>query len=51
VKGLNKAGVKARIKVMKEKLAVAIAAGDRKQIKFYHSQIHRQKRQIHKATV
>jgi len=51
VQGLNKAGVKARIKTMKEKLAVAITAGDRKQIKFYHSQIHRQKRQIHKATV
>ena len=36
---------------MKEKLAAAIAADDRKQIKFCHRQIHRQKRQIHKATV
>jgi hypothetical protein len=51
VVGLNKAGVKERIKTLKGKLASAIAAGDRKQIKFYHRQIHRQKRQIHKATV
>ena len=51
VVGLNKAGVKVRIKTMKEKLVVAITAGDRKQIKFYHRQIHKQKRQIHKATV
>jgi DNA-binding IclR family transcriptional regulator len=51
VKGLNKAGVKARIRTMKEKLAAAIAAGDRKQVKFLHRQIHKQKRQIHKAMV
>ena len=51
VKGLNKAGVKARIRTLKEKLDAAIAAGDRKQVKFYHRQIHKQKRQIHKATV
>jgi DNA-binding IclR family transcriptional regulator len=51
VQGLNKAGVKLRIKTMKEKLAAAIAAGDRKQIKFYHRQVHKQKRNIHKATV
>jgi DNA-binding IclR family transcriptional regulator len=51
VKGLNKAGVKARIRTLKEKLDAAITAGDRKQIKFYHRQIHKQKRQIHKATV
>ena len=51
VKGLNKAGVKARIKMLREKLTAAIAAGDRKQVKFYHRQIHKQKRQIHKATV
>jgi DNA-binding IclR family transcriptional regulator len=51
VKGLNKAGVKARIRTLKEKLAAAIAANDRKQIKFLHRQIHQQKRQIHKATV
>jgi DNA-binding IclR family transcriptional regulator len=51
VQGLNKAGVKARIKALKGKLAVAIAAADRKQVKFYHRQIHKQKRQIHKATV
>jgi hypothetical protein len=51
VQGLNKAGVKTRIKALKEKLAVAITAGDRKQVKFYHHQIHKQKRQIHKATV
>jgi DNA-binding IclR family transcriptional regulator len=51
VVGLNKAGVKARIKTLKEKLVVAITAADRKQIKFLHRQIHKQKRQIHKATV
>lgn len=51
VVGLNKAGVKARIRTMKEKLAAAIAAHDRKQISYFHRQIHRQKRQIHKATV
>jgi hypothetical protein len=51
VQGLNKAGVKTRIKGLKEKLAAAISAGDRKQVKFYHRQIHKQKRQIHKATV
>lgn len=51
VQGLNKAGVKTRIKALKEKLAAAIAASDRKQVKFCHRQIHKQKRQIHKATV
>jgi len=51
VKGLNKAGVKARIRALKGKLASAIAANDRKQIKFLHRQIHQQKRQIHKAMV
>lgn len=51
VVGLNKAQVKANIRRIKEKLAVAIAAHDHKQIKFCHRQIHRQKRQIHKATV
>jgi DNA-binding IclR family transcriptional regulator len=51
VQGLNKAGVKARIRALKEKLTAAIGTGDRKQIKFYHRQIHKQKRQIHKATV
>jgi DNA-binding IclR family transcriptional regulator len=51
VEGLNKAGVKSRIKTLKEKLNTAITAGDRKQVKFFHRQIHKQKRQIHKATV
>jgi hypothetical protein len=51
VKGVNKAAIKLRIKTMKDKLDAAIAAGDRKQIKFLHRQIHRQKRQIHKAMV
>ncbi|MEI6613868.1 MAG: Rho termination factor N-terminal domain-containing protein [Chrysiogenales bacterium] len=51
VVGLNKAGVKARIRTMKEKLAAAIIAGDRKQVSYCHRQIHKQKRQIHKATV
>jgi len=51
VVGLNKAQVKANIRRMKEKLAAAIAAKDRKQISYCHRQIHRQKRTIHKATV
>jgi len=51
VVGLNKAQVKTNIRRIKEKLAAAITAHDRKQIKFLHRQIHRQKRQIHKATV
>ena len=51
VVGLNKAQVKAKIRAMKDKLSAAIAAGDRKQIRFCHRQIHKQKRQIHKATV
>jgi hypothetical protein len=51
VVGLDKTKVKARIQAMKERLAKAIEAKDRKQIKFCHRQIHRQKRNIHKATV
>lgn len=51
VVGLNKGQVKANIRRIKEKLAAAIAAHDREQISFCHRQIHRQKRQIHKATV
>jgi low affinity Fe/Cu permease len=51
VVGLDKTKVKARIQAMKDKLAEAIKAGDRKQIRFCHRQIHRQKRQIHKAMV
>ena len=51
VVGLNKAGVKANIRAIKEKLAAAITARDRKQIRYCHRQIHKQKRQIHKATV
>lgn len=51
VVGLNKAQVKANIRRMKERLAKAIEAKDRKQIRFCHRQIHRQKRNIHKATV
>ncbi|HEX7502233.1 MAG TPA: hypothetical protein VF451_02340 [Acidobacteriota bacterium] len=51
VVGLNKTQVKANIRHMKEKLAAAITARDRKQISYCHRQIHRQKRTIHKATV
>jgi hypothetical protein len=51
VVGLNKTQVKANIRRMKEKLAAAIAAKDRKQISYCHRQIHKQKRTIHKATV
>jgi low affinity Fe/Cu permease len=51
VVGIDKSKVKNRIQAMKDRLAAAIAAGDRKQIRFCHRQIHRQKRNIHKATV
>jgi hypothetical protein len=51
VVGIDKSKVKGRIQTMKERLAKAIEAKDRKQIKFCHRQIHRQKRNIHKATV
>jgi low affinity Fe/Cu permease len=51
VVGLNKSQVKANIQRMKEKLAAAITAKDKKQISYCHRQIHRQKRNIHKATV
>ena len=51
VVGLDKSKVKARIQTMKDKLAKAIAAKDKKQIRYCHRQIHRQKRNIHKATV
>ena len=51
VVGIDKSKAKARIQAMKDRLAKAIEAKDRKQIKFCHRQIHRQKRNIHKATV
>ncbi len=51
VVGINKTQAKARIRAMKERLVEAIKAGDHKQIRFCHRQIHRQKRNIHKATV
>ena len=51
VVGLDKTKAKTRIQAMKDRLAKAIEAGDRKQIRFCHRQIHRQKRNIHKATV
>jgi low affinity Fe/Cu permease len=49
--GIDKTKAKTRIQAMKERLAKAIEAKDKKQIKFCHRQIHRQKRNIHKATV
>lgn len=51
VLGMDKSKVKTGIRAMKNRLAEAIKAGDRKQIRFCHRQIHRQKRNIHKATV
>jgi len=50
VVGIDKTKAKARIKAMKDRLAKAIEAKDPKQIKFCHRQIHRQKRNIHKAS-
>ena len=51
VVGVDKAGIKSRIREMKKKRDDAIAAHDRAQLKVARRTIHRLKRQIHKATV
>ena len=51
VRGINKAGIKAKIKEMKKRRDEAISAHDRAQLKRVRRNIHRLKRQIHKATV
>ncbi|HSE34040.1 MAG TPA: Rho termination factor N-terminal domain-containing protein [Pyrinomonadaceae bacterium] len=51
VVGVDKAAIKARIRELKTKRADALAAHDHAQLKIVRRNIHRLKRQIHKATV
>jgi DNA-binding IclR family transcriptional regulator len=51
VVGVDKASIKARIRQLKEKRQAALAAHDHAQLKAVRRNIHRLKRQIHKATV
>src|SRR5262245_9417087 len=48
---VDKAAIKARIRELKTKRADALAAHDHAQLKIVRRNIHRLKRQIHKATV
>jgi hypothetical protein len=51
VVGVDKAGIKSRIKEMKKTRDEALAAHDHVKLKVVRRTIHRLKRQIHKATV
>lgn len=51
VRGINKTEIKTRIRALKKQRDEAIAAHDRAQLKTVRRQIHRLKRNIHKATV
>jgi IMP dehydrogenase/GMP reductase len=51
VVGVDKASIKARIRQLKEKRQAALAAHDHAELKSVRRNIHRLKRQIHKATV
>ena len=51
VVGVDKATIKARIRELKTKREAALAAHDHAQLKIVRRNIHRLKRQIHKATV
>ena len=51
VVGIDKASIKARIRDLKTQRAAAIEAHDHAQLKAVRRNIHRLKRQIHKATV
>ena len=51
VVGIDKAGIKSRIKALKAKRDDAISAHDHAALKKARRGIHRLKRQIHKATV
>jgi DNA-binding IclR family transcriptional regulator len=51
VVGVDKAAIKARIRELKTKREAALAAHDHAQLKIVRRNIHRLKRQIHKATV
>lgn len=49
--GVDKASIKSRIRQLKAKRQDALAAHDHAQLKAVRRNIHRLKRQIHKATV
>jgi len=49
--GVDKSGIKARIRELKTQRAAALAAQDHTQLKVVRRTIHRLKRRIHKATV
>jgi hypothetical protein len=51
VVGVDKSGIKAKIRELKTQRAAAIAAHDRAQLKVVRRTIHRLKRRINKATV
>lgn len=51
VVGIDKSSIKARIRDLKTQRAAAIEAHDHAQLKSVRRNIHRLKRQIHKATV
>jgi len=51
VVGVDKASIKSRIKELKKKRDEALAAHDRAQLKAVRRNMHRLKRQLHKATV
>lgn len=51
VVGVDKSGIKARIRELKTQREAALAAHDHAQLKVVRRTIHRLKRRIHKATV
>ena len=51
VMGVDKPGIKARIRELKTQREAALAAHDHAQLKVVRRTIHRLKRRIHKATV
>ena len=51
VVGINKTDIKTKIKALKRQRDEAIGAHDRARLKRVRRQIHRLKREIHKATV
>jgi hypothetical protein len=51
VVGIDKSSIKARIRDLKTQRAAALEAHDHAQLKAVRRNIHRLKRQIHKATV
>ena len=51
VVGVDKAGIKARIRELKTQREAALTAHDHAQLKVVRRTIHRLKRRIHKATV